>query len=334
MTANPTKPIIGHDVSAAVDCLNSGQLIGLPTETVYGLGADATNQKAIERVFKAKGRPADHPLIVHLFSVYQLPEWANDIPDSAYQLAKAFWPGPMTLILNRGDNVLDAVTGGQNTVGLRIPSHPKAQSLLKQFGKGVVAPSANRFGRISPTQPQHVVAELGDAVSYILDGGNCAIGLESTIINLSGKQPEVLRLGHITVEQIETVLDCPVNQPAQSPDKALIKVPGSLESHYSPVTPALLRSTDWLHVRLNASPAGLSEVGLIAHSLTILQSTAVAHVGQSIMASDNPPYYAKDVYKNLRQLDENPKVKEIWVEAVPKQKDWAAVADRLSRACH
>ena len=199
-----------NDLDRAVELLKAGELVGIPTETVYGLGADAANPAAVAKIFAAKGRPADHPLIVHIPGASHLERWAVDIPDLAYELAEDFWPGPLTLILRRAPGVPDAVTGGQDTVGLRVPGHPVALDLLRAFAAaggsgGIAAPSANRFGRISPTTADHVREELGDAVALVLDGGACAVGIESTIIDLSSGKPMLLRPGHITPAAIEAV---------------------------------------------------------------------------------------------------------------------------------
>lgn len=217
-------------ISLAVERLRAGDLVAFPTETVYGLGADAENEAAVRRIFAAKGRPADHPVIVHLAHAQQIDQWATNIPPAAWRLAEAFWPGPLTLILERSNRVLDVVTGGQNTVGLRVPSHPLTHELLKQFGGGIAAPSANRFGRISPTLASHVQQELGDQVSCILDGGPAEVGLESTIVDLTGPQPVILRPGGITAEQITAVLQQPLGEFAAN----TTRTSGRLQSHYAP----------------------------------------------------------------------------------------------------
>jgi tRNA threonylcarbamoyl adenosine modification protein (Sua5/YciO/YrdC/YwlC family) len=198
-----------NEVVRAAALLRAGELVAFPTETVYGLGADASNPGAIARIFAAKGRPADHPLIVHLPDAGQLERWAVDIPEAAHGLAAAFWPGPLTLILRRHPSVSDAITGGQDTVGLRVPNHPLALQLLREFGGGVAAPSANRFGRISPTTAAHVRDELGAAVSMILDGGPCAVGIESTILDLSAGRARILRPGMLDAAAIAAVLGYP-----------------------------------------------------------------------------------------------------------------------------
>jgi len=195
-----------EDIVIAAAILQRGGVVAFPTETVYGLGADALNAAAVERIFTIKGRPTHHPLIVHLADAAQLHEWARDIPEIAYTLAAHFWPGALTLILKRAARVPDNVTGGQDTIGLRVPDHPVALELLQKFGGGIAAPSANRFGRISPTAQEHVRTELGSAVDMILDGGPCQVGLESTIVSLVGERPVILRPGGVSREALEAVL--------------------------------------------------------------------------------------------------------------------------------
>ncbi|AVP98241.1 threonylcarbamoyl-AMP synthase [Ahniella affigens] len=228
-------PIRLEAITEAVAALRRGEVIGLPTETVYGLAGDARNPEALQRIFATKGRPADHPLIVHLADAKQLSDWAIDVPVAALQLAQAFWPGPMTLILKRQANVSDLVTGGQDTVGLRVPSHPWAQAVLQAFGGGLAAPSANRFGHVSPTTAQHVRDEFGEAVPVVLDAGPCQVGIESTIIDLSTGFARILRPGLITAEQIEAVLHASPEAPgARQTSADTPRVSGSLASHYAP----------------------------------------------------------------------------------------------------
>jgi L-threonylcarbamoyladenylate synthase len=225
-TAAPMR--LGADIAHAARVLADGGLVAFPTETVYGLGADATSAAAVARIYAAKGRPTSHPVIVHLASADELPAWTAELSDAARALAARFWPGPLTLIARRGPKVLDAVTGGAPTVGLRVPSHPMALALLKAFGRGVAAPSANRFGSVSATTATHVVQDLGDAVDYILDGGACAIGVESTIVDVSGPHPALLRPGGVPREAIEAFLGRPLAAPSATP------APGTLASHYAP----------------------------------------------------------------------------------------------------
>ena len=227
MDGKPTQDTTLDDALAA---LRRGEAIGLPTETVYGLAADAHDPEAVRRIYELKGRPSDHPLIVHVADAVTASRWAGDWPEAAEALADAFWPGPLTLILPRAANVSDEVTGGQDTVGLRVPSHPVAHALLRAFDGGVAAPSANRFGHLSPTTAQHVRDEFGAAVPVVLDGGDCEIGLESTIVDLSGEAPRILRPGAISRPEIEAVIG-PV---AEGQDSDGPRVSGTLASHYAP----------------------------------------------------------------------------------------------------
>ena len=230
-------------LKSAALAIKNGQLVAFPTETVYGLGADASNPQAVARIYEAKGRPADHPLIVHIASLDAMGKWARDIPEYAITLARDFWPGPMTLVLKRSELAGDFVTGGQDTVGLRVPAHPIALALIKEFnaigGNGIAAPSANRFGAVSPTTAQAVDEELSahlQSEDLILDGGPCLVGVESTIIDCTGQTPMVLRLGSITPLMIEES----TGLVALESNPAAIRVSGSLDSHYSPKAKVIL----------------------------------------------------------------------------------------------
>ena len=314
-------PATPDAIHQAAKILKSGGLVALPTETVYGLGADASNPDAVRRIFSAKGRPADHPLIVHLVSASQLSDWATNIPDEAYALADAFMPGAITLILKCGDAVPDVVTGGQDTVGLRIPSHPVALELLQAFGGGIAAPSANRFGRISPTTAEHVAEELGDSVDLILDGGACEVGVESTIVDLSQGEARVLRPGMITVPQLNEVLGyVPKGQVDNSP-----RVSGSLKSHYAPTTPVTLVHPKDLHSTVEISQS-FARVAVIA-----LQDEPENCQLPWITMPSEPELYAQHIYSVLRELDALG-YDRLMVEAVPDVEAWQAISDRLERA--
>ncbi|GAB2180170.1 L-threonylcarbamoyladenylate synthase [Denitratisoma sp. agr-D3] len=322
---------LGDDITRAAQLLAAGELVGMPTETVYGLAADAANPAAVARIFAAKGRPADHPLIVHIAGADQLPRWARDIPDAAYRLAAAFWPGPLTLILQRQPDVADAVTGGQDTVGLRVPNHPLALELLRAFRAGggsgaVAAPSANRFGRISPTSAEHVRQDLGERVSLVLDGGPCQVGIESTIVDLSRGAPVILRPGAITAEDVARVLAAPVAgaTPPSTPTPAP-RVSGSLAAHYAPRTPLRLVPAASLQDEVNAA--------LAAGTCAVLSFQALAprHGLSHYPASHTAAGYAHDLYRALRILDAAG-ASTILVEALPEGAEWQAVADRLGRA--
>ncbi|WP_374488932.1 L-threonylcarbamoyladenylate synthase [Zoogloea sp.] len=319
------------EIQRAVQLLQQGELVALPTETVYGLGAHARNPAALAKIFAAKGRPSDHPLIVHLADPAQLDDWAIQIPDTARALAAAFWPGPLTLILKRAPGVPDLVTGGQDTVGLRIPGHPVALELLRAFGDGVAAPSANRFGRISPTTAQHVRQELGDRVPLVLEGGACEVGLESTILDLSREGvPTILRPGAIGPDDIARVIgirprlrgETPAPAEAEAPPADAPRVSGALAAHYAPRTPLLLAPLPELLAL--AAPGDT----LVAHSPApaILPAGITWHP-----APADPAAYGHALYATLRSLDESPCTR-ILVEAPPADLPWAAIADRLGRA--
>ena len=326
------------DLARAVALLQAGELVAFPTETVYGLGADAANPAAVAKIFAAKGRPADHPLIVHLPGAGHLDQWARDIPAAAWALAEAFWPGPLTLILKRAPGVPDAVTGGQDTVGVRVPAHPLALDLLRAYAQagggsngqcGIAAPSANRFGRISPTDAAHVREELGDAVALVLDGGPCPVGIESTILDLSRGEsgvPRLLRPGHVTPAQIEMVIGVLPEIPERSADDQP-RVSGSLDAHYAPTTPMRLVASERLLDFINAIRHSGRRCGALCHSLP--PQAGMPHVWRMLPA--DPEGYARGIYAALRELD-SAEVDMIVVEDVPKNPAWAAVGDRLRRA--
>lgn len=307
-------------VARAAEVLRRGGLVAFPTETVYGLGADASQPAAVRKIFAAKGRPADHPLIVHLAEAAQLTQWAVAIPAIAWRLAEAFWPGPLTLVLKRRPDINDVVTGGQDTIGLRIPSHPVAQALLRGFGGGVAGPSANRFGRISPTTAAHVRAEFGDSLDVILEGGQSDVGIESTIVDLSGEAPALLRPGHVSAEALARVLGTAVRSPtSMSP-----RVSGSLESHYAPRTPAVLATADAIDVAWSDPGAPLGVLSRRARP-------AGDRPGLWVTAPGDPDGYAHDLYASLRRLDEGG-CDRILVETLPDGPEWSAIRDRVGRA--
>lgn len=319
-------------IDHAVALLNAGLLIGMPTETVYGLAADADNADAVASIFVAKGRPADHPLIVHLGADDLLGHYAREIPEAAWTLAEAFWPGPLTMILKKAPDVSDVVTGGQDTVGVRMPGHPVALSLLRAFaeakrlagktGGGLAAPSANRFGRISPTAAQHVADELGDGVPLILDGGDCQVGIESTIVDLSRGKPEILRPGAITADQLSLVLGEPVvTRAKQSTDAP--RVSGSLASHYAPLTPLVVAD-----VATITQASQDDRVAVIAR-----EGAGLSEQSNVVILPNHPAAYAHDFYRVLRELDAQGYEK-ILVQALPDTVAWFAVQDRLGRAAH
>ena len=321
---------MNNEIARAVELLRAGELVVIPTETVYGLGADASNPTAVAKIFAAKGRPADHPLIVHIPSADHLDRWARDIPEAARVLAKAFWPGALTLILKRQPTVPDAVTGGQDTVGLRVPNHPLTLELLRQFdgagSGGLAAPSANRFGRISPTTAQHVRDDLGDSIPLILDGGPCQVGIESTIIDLSGARTVVLRPGMLSAIDIGRVL----GRVPMSPDDPLappaIRASGTLEAHYAPRTPLVLMPDDSLPIALRNAIVQKERVAVLAAHAAPFEMPQV--IWQQAPA--DPAGFAHDLYTNLRALDALG-CDRIYVQK-PVGQAWLAVMDRLKRA--
>jgi L-threonylcarbamoyladenylate synthase len=313
---------LSKDIRKAVALLRKGELIAFPTETVYGLGADASNPQAVRKIFVLKGRPADHPVIVHLPDAAQLSVWGHDMPRGAFLLAEKFWPGPLTLIVERSARVPDAVTGGQATVGLRVPAHPVALELLREFGGGIAGPSANRFGHISPTSAQHVRSEFGDAIACILDGGPSTVGIESTILDMSGPLPAILRPGHIRADQIEQVLGIHIGGPrGDSP-----RVSGALESHYAPRTPLILAHPDVLD-QVVRQQALNGPVAVMARRTRPRQSHAALWQVAPVTAVD----YAQNLYALLRRADEAG-CRYIVLEDVPTLPEWHAVRDRIGRA--
>ena len=314
---------MNSQLDEAVAVLKRGGLVAFPTETVYGLGADAGNPAAIGKLYAAKGRPADHPVIVHVAGMANLDEWAREISPIARRLAQRFWPGPLTLILKRAPGVSDAVTGGQDTVGLRIPSHPVAHALLEKFGGGIAAPSANRFGRVSATLAEHVRREFGDAVDFVFDGGECDVGIESTIVDVTGAAPVLLRPGHITARDIEQAAGIALAAPtAHSP-----RAPGTLAAHYAPATPLLVMEGDLLLELAATLTRQGQRVAVLARS-----TLQPLHTGLTwITAPADVHVYAHDLYANLRTLDAAG-CDALLVEQLPQRPEWAAVNDRLVRA--
>src|SRR5687768_14249547 len=292
-------------IRKAADILNKGGLVAFPTETVYGLGADASNESAVRAIFRVKGRPESHPLIVHLRDVDQVRHWADEFPEAAKELGRRFWPGPLTMILRKAGVVSKVVTGGQETVGLRVPDHPVALSLIREFGGGVAAPSANRFGRVSPTSADHVRQDLGTDVDFILNGGPCTVGVESTIVDFSSGDPLILRPGGLTRERLEEVLGRSVPVKGVGP----VRVSGQLESHYAPRAMVLV-----------APPADCSRLAGELRS----QGKRVALLGERDVA-------APVLYASLRRADESGV--EVIVVPLPNEVGLGlAVADRLRKA--
>jgi L-threonylcarbamoyladenylate synthase len=306
-----------ENLARAAERLRAGGLVGMPTETVYGLAANALDEAAISRVFALKGRPKDHPLIVHLASAAQLGQWSAAADDRAVLLAEALWPGPLTLVVKKAEAVPAAITGGQPTVALRVPAHPVARALLELFGGGLAAPSANRFGRVSPTTAAHVIGEFPDADLLVLDGGASIVGLESTIVDLSGTTPRVLRPGGVTREQLQEILGEAV---AIGPGAAAPRVSGSLASHYAPGARVVLVTSSELLATLEGAAAVLA-----------MRPAPAGFAGAWVQLPADPRGYGAGLYAALRQLDAARPAR-LLIERVPDDPNWLAVRDRLERA--
>ena len=321
--------MISPDIASAVDHLKRGSTVVFPTETVYGLGADAMNPKGVERVFALKGRPRNRPLIVHIEGLSRLEEWAEEIPEGARRLAERFWPGSLTLVLPCRREIPRLVTGGRDTVAVRVPDHPVATALLRAFGGGLAAPSANRFGRLSPTASWHVREAFGDEAGPILEGGPCSTGVESTIVGFSGDRPTLLRPGTVSARMIEEFLGLRILRAGAEEEGA--PLPGSGESHYAPGTPLELLPSEALRSRLLSLTSRGDRVGVLALSewgdlcgqreVTLLPMPRKA------------PEYARELYAALHALDRGG-LGRILVEAPPDGEAWGAVNDRLKRASH
>lgn len=307
------------EITRAAKLLKEGRLVAFPTETVYGLGADAASASAIARLYAVKRRPADHPVIVHFDAADRAFTWAREVPKAARILAKRFWPGPLTLILKRSALAQDFISGGQDNVGVRVPAHPIAHQLLAAFGGGVAAPSANRFGHVSPTTAAHVRADLGADVDLVLEGGASEVGIESTIVDLSRGEPVVLRPGKISAAELEAALGTPLAQRTED----VPRHSGGLERHYAPRTPAKLvpiHELDREIVRLK------DKVAVLAFS------RPDERVDYWLRMPRDPLAYAHRLYAALRELD-SADCEAILIEAPPESPEWAAVRDRLRRAC-
>ena len=312
------------DCADAVRLLAQGELVAVPTETVYGLAADARQPLAVQKIFAAKERPRSHPLIVHLDSADKLPQWAARIPPAAQQLARAFWPGPLTLLLHKAPEVDNTVTGGRDTIALRVPDHPVLLEVIAALDSGIAAPSANPHKRLSPTSAAQVMATLDGRIAAVLDGGPCRVGLESTIVDLTGDRVRILRSGPITRQQLETVLGQPVELPLQH-DTA---VPGNMQVHYQPHAPLHLLPREQLLAQLAAHPAatlGVLFYGAIPPGLAL-------HAGLYCLALPaDKAGYARELYRRLHELDGLHPAR-ILLEAPPVGADWLDVHDRLARA--
>ncbi|MFJ7073442.1 L-threonylcarbamoyladenylate synthase [Streptomyces sp. NPDC098781] len=312
------------EIEKASGVLRAGGLVAFPTETVYGLGADAENPAAVARIFQVKGRPPSHPLIVHIGGAEHLDDWVEEVPPAARLLAERFWPGPLTLVLRRGRRVPLEATGGLETVAVRVPDHPVALALLTAFGGGVTAPSANRFGAVSPTTADHVRAELGDAVDFVLDGGRCSVGVESTIVDATGDLPSVLRPGGVTREDLEAALGYPLAVPSTSP----VRVPGQHPSHYAPRARVVLVEPERVVAEAELAQEKGHQVGVFLPAPQA-GTPVKAHAVVAIPAS--MPAYARGLYAYLREFDQQGC--DLIVASLPSEDGLGlAIANRLRRA--
>lgn len=306
---------MSKEVRRAAEILRAGGLVAFPTETVYGLGADASSAKAMARLYEVKGRPNDHPVIVHFASASEAFKWASEVSRDAKLLAERFWPGPLTLILKRSDKAKDFVTGGQASVGVRVPSHPVARELLDEFGKPLAAPSANRFGHVSPTTAAHVREDLGADVDLVLEGGPSEVGIESTIVDLSGGAAAILRPGKISREELQEIIS--LGKAETAPRHS-----GGMEKHYAPKTPARLVATHELDKEISK---------LTARAAVLAFSRPDERVDFWLRMPRDPAAYAQKLYAALRELDAAG-CDALLIEAPPVESRWEAVLDRLRKA--
>ena len=323
--------VLGTDpqaIAQAARHIQAGELVGFPTETVYGLGADASNDAAVAKIFAAKGRPANHPLIVHVADAGQVKHYASSVPPFAARLMQAFWPGPLTVILPRKPGVANAAAGGQNSIGLRCPAHPVALAFLQACKTGVAGPSANRFGRVSPTHSKHVASELGDEL-LILDGGPCAVGIESSIVDCTRGKPVLLRPGVLTRAQLEAAC----GEPVLDKDEATVslssapRAPGTLASHYAPHAKVRLMDAGALQAALDLLGEDAAHIAIYARSSVRIQSANVLYRRMP----DDALATAQQLFAVLRDFDDHG-AKLIWIENMPDSAQWDGVRDRLMRA--
>ncbi|MGA2440945.1 MAG: L-threonylcarbamoyladenylate synthase [Tepidisphaeraceae bacterium] len=324
----------GAEIQRAVEILRSGGLVAFATETVYGLGADATNAQAVGKIFSVKGRPSGNPLIVHVADVPVARRYVADWPESAERLARAIWPGPLTLVLPKGSQIVPEATAGLATVAIRCPDHPIALELLRQFAGPIAAPSANRSTRISPTTADHVRRELGDKVDLILDGGPCRVGIESTVVDLSSPQPAILRLGAVSQQRLVELIGPVEIRMAAGDDRKPARSPGQQLVHYSPSTPAF-RLADADMKLLSASfsgPPGGNAIFLIIRGTEVARRLRKWCKPEAIIEMpSSAEEYARQLYAALREADDR-HADAIWVQPPPDESEWDAVRDRVFRA--
>lgn len=310
-------------IRQAAQLLADGQLVAIPTETVYGLAADTGNAGAVRAVFAAKQRPIGHPLIVHLADPERMNHWATSVPETAWRLAEAFWPGPLTLLLPKHERASELITGASDRIAVRMPRHPVALDVIRTLGREVVAPSANPYGRISPTTADHVLAGLSGKIAAVLDGGACTVGLESTIVDLSGERPTVVRPGLIGPDQLASVLGRPVT----AAGAANIAAPGNVKRHYQPKTPTSSIAPERLSAEVQALIRAGARVGVLWY-----RSAPPEGVTTALQLSQQPGDYARMFYAALHSLDQA-SLSHIVIETPPVDDAWAALHDRLRRAC-
>lgn len=313
-----------QQIDEAALILKNGGIVAFPTETVYGLGADATNLKAVRKVYEVKQRPLNHPVIVHLSDFSQISNWAENVSTHAKTLMTHFWPGPLTLILKRTKNVPDEITGGQNTVALRMPAHPIALALLNKTECPLVAPSANRFGQLSPTHSDHVKQELGSRVDFVIEGGYCDVGIESTILDISSKEPRILRPGAITPSQIEQVLNIKLSE-LKTP--ASIRVPGDLAQHYAPRAQLIIVPADDLVQSIYHFRSNNKTVAVLSQKPPLIHDDGVFWFKMPELPED----YMRMLYHSLFLADQ----KKPWVilaQMLPYEEAWMAIRDRMMKA--
>ncbi|MBU6140059.1 MAG: threonylcarbamoyl-AMP synthase [Proteobacteria bacterium] len=313
-----SKLLEANQIKEAAALLKNGDVVAIPTETVYGLAADATNDQALRKIFAAKNRPLDHPLIVHIESFSKVDDWADFVPKSAKKLAEHFWPGPLTMIFQKRKTVSDLITAGLNTVALRVPNHPVALEVIRELGRGVAAPSANAHKKTSPTKPEHVLKTLEGKIAAILDGGACRVGIESTIVDITKEVPVILRPGAITASMIEKALNMKVYQPFNY-DR---KVSGNMASHYQPEKPLLILSKKEVALSIKKE----KNIAVIHHSI-IAGSQGV----EMYQMPNTKTKYAQKLYETLHHID-GTNVEKILVETPPNSDDWADIRDRLKKA--
>ncbi|RBP30023.1 translation factor SUA5 [Marinobacter pelagius] len=310
-------------IEHAANLLRRGQLVALPTETVYGLAGDAANPRAVKKIFEAKQRPLGHPLIVHLSDPRRIEQWASKVPETAWKLIEEYWPGPLTLLLPKKDSVSDFITGGQPGIALRMPAHRATLETIKLLGRDIVAPSANPYGRVSPTSAEHVINAMSGRIDAVLDGGHCTVGIESTIVDLTGERPSIARPGQISQRDIEQCLG--ISLSGKSPSQQA--VPGNVKRHYQPNTPTIgLPAGDFSEQFPRRAPKG-ARIGVIWW-----QSVPGPEATESTRLAADPDEYARMLYTAMHSMDQAA-LDYLFIELPPETDRWMAVHDRLRRAC-